>query len=121
MWSDILLIIIFIIINGFFAGAEIAAVTSRRSHIRHLVEEGNKAAGILHKFKDEPERFLATTQLGVTLAGVIAAAIGGAIAIKMIKPLLMEVPVKAIAASSEAIALGLVTILITFFCLSSAN
>jgi putative hemolysin len=117
MWSDILLIIIFIIINGFFAGAEIAVVTARRSHIRHLVEEGNRRAEILHKFKGEPERFLATTQLGVTLAGVIAAAIGGAIAIKTIKPLIMEIPVKLIAASSEAIALGLVTILITFFLL----
>ena len=117
MWSDILLIIIFIIINGFFAGAEIAVVTARRSHIRHLVEEGNRRAEILHKFKGEPERFLATTQLGVTLAGVIAAAIGGAIAIKTIKPLIMEIPVKPIAASSEAIALGLVTILITFFLL----
>ena len=117
MWSDILLISIFIIINGFFAGAEIAVVTARRSHIRHLVEEGNIRAEILHKFKVEPERFLATTQLGVTLAGVIAAAIGGAIAIKTIKPLIMEIPVKPIAASSEAIALGLVTILITFFLL----
>lgn len=117
MWSDILLIIIFVIINGFFAGAEIAVVTSRRSHIRHLVEEGNTTAEILHKFKDEPERFLATTQIGVTLAGVIAAAVGGATAVKMIKPLLMEVPVKAISASSEAIALGLVTVLITFLLL----
>jgi putative hemolysin len=117
MWPDILLIVIFIIVNGFFAGAEIAVVTSRRSHIRHLMEEGNKSAEILHKFKDDPERFLATTQIGVTLAGVIAAAIGGATAVKMIKPLLMDVPVKAISASSEAIALGLVTILITFFLL----
>ena len=117
MWSDILLIIIFIIINGFFAGAEIAVVTARRSHIRHLVEEGNRRAEILHKFKGDPERFLATTQLGVTLAGVIAAAIGGAIAVKTIKPLIMEIPVQPIAASSEAIALGLVTILITFFLL----
>ncbi len=117
MWSDILLIIIFIIINGFFAGAEIAVVTARKSRIKQLMDEGSRRAAILNRFKEDPDRFLATIQIGVTLAGVIAAAIGGATAVQVIKPLILEIPVKLIAASSEAIALGLVTILITFFLL----
>lgn len=117
MWPDILLIIIFIIINGFFAGAEIAVVTARKSRIKQLMDEGSKRAAILNRFKEEPDRFLATIQIGVTLAGVIAAAIGGATAVQVIKPMIQEIPVKLIAASSEAIALGLVTILITFFLL----
>jgi putative hemolysin len=117
MWSDILLIIFFIIVNGFFAGAEIAVVTARKSRIKQLMDEGSRRAAILNKFKEEPDRFLATIQIGVTLAGVIAAAIGGATAVRVIKPMIGEIPVKLIAASSEAIALGLVTILITFFLL----
>ncbi|MFA5821490.1 MAG: hemolysin family protein [Thermodesulfovibrionales bacterium] len=117
MLSDILLIIFFIIVNGFFAGAEIAVVTARKSRIKQLMDQGSRRAAILNRFKEEPDRFLATIQIGVTLAGVIAAAIGGATAVQVIKPMIQEIPVKLIAASSEAIALSLVTILITFFLL----
>ena len=94
MWPDILLIIIFIIINGFFAGAEIAVVTARKSRIKQLMDEGSRRAAILNRFKEEPDRFLATIQIGVTLAGVIAAAIGGATAVKVIKPLMRGNPCK---------------------------
>lgn len=117
MWSDVLLIIGFIIINGFFAAAEIAVVATRRIRIRQLVEEGNKNARILQKFKEDPDRFLATIQIGITLAGVLAAAIGGASAVRVIKPALQKIPVTAIAASAEIISIGLVTLIITYFLL----
>lgn len=117
MWTDILLIIIFILINGIFAAAEIAVVTSRRSRIKQLMEEGNKTAAILNKFKEEPDRFLATIQIAITFISVLAAAIGGAAAIEIIKPAIKKIPINLIAASSEAIALGIVTIAITYFSL----
>ena len=117
MWPDIILIIIFIIINGFFAAAEISVVATRRIRIRQLVEEGNKNALILKKFKEEPDRFLATIQIGITFAGVFAAAIGGATAVKIIKPALQEIPLTPVAASAEAISIGIVTIVITYFLL----
>ncbi|MFZ3136662.1 MAG: hemolysin family protein [Thermodesulfovibrionales bacterium] len=117
MWPDILLIIIFIIINGFFAAAEISVVATRRIRIRQLVEEGNKNALILKKFKEEPDRFLATIQIGITFAGVFAAAIGGATAVKIIKPAIQEIPVKLLSSSAEAISIGIVTIVITYFLL----
>ncbi len=117
MWSDIVFIIIFIIINGFFAAAEIAVIATRRIRIRKLVEEGNKNALILQKFKEDPDRFLATIQIGITFAGVIAAAIGGATAIQVIKPAIQEIPIQPIAASAEGISIGLVTLVITYFLL----
>ncbi|MBM4145257.1 MAG: HlyC/CorC family transporter [Nitrospira sp.] len=117
MWPDILLIVIFIIINGFFAAAEISVVATRRIRIRQLIEEGNKNALILKKFKEEPDRFLATIQIGITFAGVFAAAIGGAAAVKIIKPAIQEIPVKLVAASAEAISIGIVTVVITYFLL----
>jgi putative hemolysin len=117
MWPDILLIAVFILLNGFFAAAEIAVVASRRIRIKQLIEEGNKNAEILNRFKEEPDRFLATIQIAITLGGVLAAAIGGATAVQIIKPAILTIPVKAIAASSEAIAIGIVTIIITFFSL----
>ena len=117
MWSDIILIIIFIIINGFFAAAEIAVVATRRIRIRQLVEEGNKNALIIQKFKEEPDRFLATIQIGITFAGVFAAAIGGAAAVQVIKPAIQELPIKALAVSAEGVSIGIVTLVITYFLL----
>ncbi|MEW6001478.1 MAG: hemolysin family protein [Nitrospirota bacterium] len=117
MWFDIFLIIIFIILNGFFAAAEIAVVTARKTRIKQLIEEGERNARILHKFKEEPDRFLATIQIGITLVGVFAAAIGGAAAIEVLKPAIQKIPLRPIAASSEAIAIGIVTIVITYFLL----
>jgi putative hemolysin len=115
MWSDIFLISAFIVLNGLFAAAEIAVVTARRSRVKQLVEEGNKNAEILLRFKEEPDRFLATIQIAITLGGVVASAIGGAAAVQSIKPIISEIPYKAVAASSEAISIGIVSIVITYF------
>jgi len=115
MWLPIFLIAICIVINGFFAASEIAVVTNRRTRIKQLVDEGKKNAKLLYKLRDKPDRFLATIQIGITLTADLASAIGGAAAVHSIKPLLQSVPVQFIAASSEAIAIGLVVIVITFF------
>ncbi|MDI6889778.1 MAG: hemolysin family protein [Thermodesulfovibrionales bacterium] len=115
MWLDILLIIIFILLNGFFAASEIAVVTLRRTRIKQLIDEGRKNATLLHKLRKEPDRFLATIQIGITLAGVLAAAIGGAAAIEIIKPVLKNIPVPLISVPSEAISIGTVAVIITYF------
>jgi putative hemolysin len=115
MWPDILLIIIFILLNGLFAAAEIAVVTLRRTRVKQLIDEGNKRAVVLDKFRKHPNRFLATIQLGITLVGVLASAIGGAAAVEIIKPMLKNVPIPLISVSSEAIAIGLISVIITYF------
>ncbi|MDD1744470.1 MAG: hemolysin family protein [Candidatus Methanoperedens sp.] len=117
MWLEILLISIFILINGFFAASEIAVVTSRRSRIKQLMEEGSKNAIVLNKLRETPDRFLATIQIGVTLAGAIASAVGGAAAVKVIKPLLKDAPIPIISASSEVISIGIVVVIIAYFSL----
>jgi putative hemolysin len=117
MWIEIVLIAICISINGFFAASEIAVVTIRRTRIQQLLEEGRKNAAILDRLRKSPDRFLATIQLGVTLASALSSAIGGAAAIKIIKPLLKSVPIPVVAASSEALAIGLVVVVITYFSL----
>jgi putative hemolysin len=117
MWLEIFLILIFILINGFFAASEIAVVTIRRTRIKQLKEEGKKNADILLKLRESPDRFLATIQIGVTFAGVLASAIGGAAAVEVIKPILKTIPVALISASSEAIAIGIVVACIAYFSL----
>lgn len=114
MWLDILLIALFIFLNGLFAAAEIAVVTSRKSRLKQLAEEGSRAAGILLRFKEEPDRFLATIQIAITLAGVLASAIGGAAAVQVLKPVIAAAPYKPLAASSEAISIGIIALAITY-------
>ena len=114
MWFNIVLILLFILLNGLFAAAEIAVVAARKTRLKQLAEEDNKAAGILLRFKEEPDRFLATIQIAITLASVLASTIGGAAAVQIIKPVIKELPYKTIAASSEAIAIGIVALVITY-------
>jgi putative hemolysin len=115
MWTDIVLIIIFVLLNGFFAAAEIAVVTARRTRIKQLIDEGRKNAAILKRLREEPDKFLATIQIGVTLAVALASVISGAFAHKVLKPVLENVPIPAIAISSDAIAIGVAAVIITYF------
>jgi putative hemolysin len=115
MWFDIILVIIFISLNGFFAAAEIAVVTLRRTRIKQLISEGKKNAVVLNKLREEPNKFLATIQIGVTLAVALASAIGGAVAVEFIKPVLRDIPISFIAVSSDAISIGIVVSVITYF------
>jgi len=115
MWSDILLIIIFILMNGFFAAAEIAVVKLRRTRIKQMIEEGKKNALILSKLREQPDKFLATIQIGVTMAVTLASAISGAVGVQVIKPILKEIPVYVISAYSNALSIAIVAVVITYF------
>jgi putative hemolysin len=114
MWIEIILILIFILINGFFSGSEIAVVTARRTRVSELIKEGSRTAKVLHKLQSEPEKFFATVQVGVTIAGALAAAIGGAAAVKFIDPALSKVSINIIAESSEAISIAIVVLCVSY-------
>lgn len=117
MWFELFIILLLIMFNGFFAASEIAVVTVRRSRIKQLVEEGKRNAEILLSLRKNPDRFLATIQIGVTLAGAFASAIGGAAAVEIIKPALLQLPIPFISAYAEAIAIGIVVAFITYLSL----
>jgi putative hemolysin len=117
LFINIFFIFILILINGYLSGTEIAVVTARKSHIKQLAETGQKNAKIFLKLKEEPDRFLATIQIGITIVGVLASAIGGAAAIEVIKPILQNVPIKAVSVASDPLAIGIVVVIITYFSL----
>lgn len=117
MSIDILFIFIFLVLNGFFAASEIAVVTSRKSRIKKLAEKGSQRAEKLLKLQAEPDRFLATVQIGVTVAGALASVIGGAASVTTIEPLIASVPVPVIAQASGAISIGIVVMIISYLSL----
>ena len=75
---EVLIIMALIMANGFFSGAEIAIIAARRGRLQQLADEGSKPARIALELADDPNRFLPTVQLGITLVGTFAAAFGGA-------------------------------------------
>jgi putative hemolysin len=72
---QLLILLVLIGINAFFAASEIAVISLNTQKIRRQAEEGDKKAGLLHQLLTEPSKFLATIQVGVTLSGLMASAI----------------------------------------------
>ncbi|GLI53313.1 hemolysin family protein [Thermodesulfovibrio yellowstonii] len=113
--NEIFLIIFLIILNGFFAAAEIGVVTLRKTRLKQLIEEKRPNAEIVQKFKENPDKFLATIQVGITLIGSLASALAGAYAVKNIKPLIEILPFSFLKISAEVISIAIVVILVTYF------
>ncbi len=74
LWFDITLIFLLILINGFFAAAEMAVVTQNDNKIRQMAASGNVKAQRLLRFADNKSRFLSTIQVAITLAGFLSSA-----------------------------------------------
>lgn len=114
MALEIFFIFVFLILNGFFAAAEIAVVTSRKTFIKNLADQGNHSAARLLKLQSEPDRFLATVQIGVTVMGALASAIGGAASVRTIEPLFAAVPLPYAAQFASAVAIAVVVLVISY-------
>lgn len=110
---DIVIIIILLILNGVFSAAETAIVSSRKSKIKELLKKrkDRKTEMLLH-MKENPERFLSTVQIGITLFGTLASAISGVMAAKYLMPFVGRVPF--LKPFSESIALAVVVIILTY-------
>jgi putative hemolysin len=117
IWIEAILIGLLILANGFFACSEIAIIAVRRSRIKELIEQGDRRAQWVHQLQEDSERFIATIQIGVTVLSALAAAIGGVAAIESLKPLLDRIPFPALQSVSEAIAVGLVVVVISYLSL----
>ena len=76
-----------------------------------------RSAAAVGRLKNDPDRFLATVQIGVTIVSSFASAIGGAAAIGYLKPMLEALPVPFIAHAAEIVALLVVVLPISYFSL----
>ena len=114
MVLPLILIALLIALNAFFAAAEIAIVSASRPRLRRLAEEGSRQASVALRLAQEPGRFLATVQVGVTLAGFLASAVGAVSAAALLAAILSTLPVPVVAERAGAIAIALVTAAIAF-------
>lgn len=112
--TDIVLVLLLILVGGFFAAAEIAMVSLRESQVRRLAGRGRRGARAARLARD-PNRFLSAVQIGVTVATMLSAAVG---ADTLARELLPAVRGWGVPGSVAApLALVLVTLVISYFSL----
>src|ERR1043166_9653152 len=110
--SEIVTIILLILANGFFAMSEFALIASRKSRLRDLAAKGDSKAKVALELADQPNQFLSTMQIGITLVGILAGAFAGRTVANELALYLSAIPV--LRPYSGPIALGLVVICITY-------
>ncbi|MBF2003471.1 MAG: HlyC/CorC family transporter [Synechococcales cyanobacterium C42_A2020_086] len=115
MTLEILIIVLLILANGAFAMSEMAVVSARRARLQELAEQGDRSALAALELANSPNRFLSTVQIGITLIGILAGAFGGATLANSLDHYLEQIP--ALSRSSDAIAFGIVVLLITYLSL----
>jgi putative hemolysin len=104
MIVEIVVILMFILLNGAFAMTELAVVSARRTRLQQAAERGEKGADTALSLQGEPTRFLSTVQIGMTLIGVLTGAYGGATLAEPLAAWLADKPVVGPYAGSLALA-----------------
>jgi putative hemolysin len=112
---EILAILVLIVANGVFSGAEIAVVSVRRVRLEQRARKGDRRAAAALALAGAPNDFLSTVQIGITLIGILSGAVGGATLAGRLRPLLEAVP--PLRPWSEALSLVLVVAVITYLSL----
>jgi magnesium and cobalt exporter, CNNM family len=112
--ANVALVLVFILIGGVFAGAEIALVSLREGQVRSLAQRGRRGEKVA-RLASDPNRFLAAVQVGVTLAGFLSAAFGAATIADELSPVLERWGVGN--AYADVLALISVTLVISYFSL----
>ncbi len=111
VWPQLLLVAILVLVNAAFAGTELALVSLRESQLQRL-EEGSATGSVLARLARQPNQFLATIQIGITLAGFLASA---AAAVSLAEPL--EAPLSFLGGAAGPVSVIVVTLILAYFTL----
>ena len=109
---EIIVVLALFLLNGFFAMAELAIVSSRRAHLERLAKEGRPGAQVALALADDPARMLAAVQIGFTTTATLAGIFSGATLAERLEELLQVVPV--LATYAKPLSIVIVTIGVTY-------
>lgn len=112
---EAIFILLLILANGVLAMSEIAVVSARRARLQQRAEEGDAGASAALSLMADPNRFLSTVQIGITLVGTLAGAFGGATIARELADVLKRIPW--LAPSSDAVSLVIVVVGIAYLSL----
>jgi putative hemolysin len=110
--TDIIIILALILLNGVFSMSELAVVSAKRLRLEKLAHDGNRGARKAIKLQDDPNRFLSTVQVGITLIGIFNGAFGEASLVAKLTPALAGMGVPETYARPTSLAI--VVVCITF-------
>ncbi len=112
MLVSIVIVLVLVVLNGFFAMSELAIVSARRARLETMAKAGNRGAARAMQLAEDPTSFLSTVQIGITLIGIFAGAYSGATLSDPIADALSTVP--ALAPFASTLAFALVVIATTY-------
>ena len=117
MFSQLLVLVILILLNAFFAASEIAFITLNDAKIDMQAKEGNKKAKQIQKMIKTPSKFLATIQIGITLAGFLSSAFASDTFAEKLAPILFQCMPFLSLGVWKSISIIIITIILSFFTL----
>ena len=112
---EALVILLMIVVNGFFALSEMALVAARKVRLNAMADKGSRNARFALLLKKEPDKFLSTAQIGITLVAILTGAVSGATIAARFQEYLAEIAF--LEPYSGSLGLGLVVILIAYLML----
>jgi len=115
LFLELSIIVLLILFNGLFSMSETAIVSARKARLQQMADEGSSRAQAALGLANNPNRFLATVQIGITLIGILTGVFGGATITSELAALLSTIP--ALAPYSTVIAGLMVVTLLTYFTL----
>lgn len=113
LYLEIGAIVLLVLANGFFSLSEFSIIASRKSRLNQKAEQKKLGAATALKLHDNPDRFLATIQVGITLVGALVGVLSGATIVDSLEYHLAQCGVPRIAESASALALVIVVVSIT--------
>lgn len=117
VFLELVIIAVLILLNGFFSCSEFAIISIRKSRVTQLIAEGNERAKLVEELQMDSPRLLAIVQIGVTLVGSAASAVGGVIAVEHLKPYLLNSQFPIIRNAAEPVAVTMVVAVISYLTL----
>ncbi|WP_409304218.1 hemolysin family protein [Peribacillus sp. SCS-155] len=117
MATEILVLLVLIILNAFFAASEIALISLNDNKIKLMAESGDKKAALIHRLLSNPSRFLATIQIGITLAGFLASAFAAGSFAASLAGTLTRMGVPLDPDMLETISVVVITLILSYFTL----
>ncbi len=114
LWIEILGVLLLIAIVGFFSASEVAVLSSRKSRMRALADEGERRALLVLGFKEAPERFLATVHIGIVFSLILASGLGAILGSQHLVPSLSDFSISWVRDSSGWLSLSIIVVSIGF-------
>ncbi len=112
---EVAVILLLIVLNGLFSMTEMALVSARRARLQVLERNGAAGAALARGLAEDPQRFLPTVQVGITLVGILAGVFGGARLAAHLAPLIARVA--PLARAADGLSLFVVVVVITYLTL----